>query len=748
VSERHDEQIDRARDEVERRWYISRRGFLVGMAATGAALALGIPLGLPPLRRAAAGLTEGDAGGFASGTLDPLLWFEVYPDGRVLIFVPKAEMGQGIHTALAQIAAEELEVAWERLEVLHASTSQADDNFRGTSGSMSVTTLYDPLRQAAATLREMLRAEAARVLNQPAEALVARDGGFELAGDPQVRVTYGELAVRDVEWQVPEEDVPLKPPNEYNFIGQSLSRVDLPSKVTGEAIFSYDARAEGVLYGTAVHRPTIEAKMLSARPGDAPGMPGVVKVVIEDDLAGVVAESRLQAWAARNALEVEWDQGHLWQQEELEALVTAGGRGGVNIQREGNAASRLKQGTPITAEYRSGMAVHAPMEPQAALAIVGPDGGKVWTSTQFEMNARREVAEALDLEPEQIEIIPTYLGGAFGRKIELKPVPSPAVEAARLSMAVGAPVHVGWDRIDEMRDGFVRPLTHHQLSAILNEKGQIEAMVHEQASGDALFGLFPESVGRLLGFDFGSARGAQIPYAVPDCDVTVWRRPMPIPTGSWRGLGLMPNIFAIESFLDELAHAAGADPLQFRLDHLPDDALGHRMRAVLEAAADRAGWGNSQPEGWAQGIALATDGGTVVAEVAEVSLDQDSGRIRVHRVAAAADPGRVINPDGAMAQIEGSIVMGTSAALLEETTVKDGRVQAGNFDRYPLIRMAEAPDVETILLEAPDGKPRGLGEPPIGPIAPAIGNALFALTGVRLRRLPMTPERVKAALGT
>ena len=252
MSERQDDQINTAPEEVERRWRISRRGFLIGMAASGAALALGIPLGLPPLRRAAAGLTEGDAGGFASGTLDPLLWFEVYPDGRVLVFVPKAEMGQGIHTALAQIAAEELEVAWDRLEVQHASTSQADGNFRGTSGSMSVTTLYDPLRQAAATLREMLRAEAARVLNQPAEALVARDGGIELVDDPQVRVTYGELAARDVEWQVPEEDVALKPPSEYKFIGQSVPRYDLPAKVSGEAVFSYDARADGVLYGTCL----------------------------------------------------------------------------------------------------------------------------------------------------------------------------------------------------------------------------------------------------------------------------------------------------------------------------------------------------------------------------------------------------------------------------------------------------------------------------------------------------------------
>jgi isoquinoline 1-oxidoreductase beta subunit len=748
MSERLDQQSDQVPDDGERKWYISRRGFLLGMAVTGTALALGIPLGLPRLRRGAAGLTEGDAGGFASGTLDPLLWFEVYPDGRVLVFVPKAEMGQGIHTALAQIAAEELEVDWQQLEVKHASTDEADGNFRGTSGSMSVATLYDPLRQAAATLREMLRAEAVKVLNQPAGAVVARNGGFELANNPQDRVTYGELAARDVAWQVPEEEVPLKPASEYKFIGQSLPRVDLPGKVTGEAVFSYDARAEGLFYGAAVHRPTIEAKMLSAQPGEAAGMPGVVQVVIEDGFAGVVAESRPQVWAARSALEVEWDEGHLWQQEELEAMVTAGGRGGVNIQQVGDAPSILKQGAPITAEYRSGMATHAPMEPEAALAIIGADGGRVWTATQFETNAQREVAAALDLEPEQVEVIPTYLGGGFGRKIELKPVPSPAVEAARLSRAVGAPVHVGWTRAEETRDGFLRPLTHHQMSAILDDSGRIEALMHEQASDDSLFGAFPAPVGKVLGFDFGSTRGAQIPYAIPHRDTTVWRHSTPVPTGSWRGLGLMANVFAIESFLDELAHTAGADPLQYRLDQLSGDELGGRMRTALQAVAERAGWGDSLPEGRAKGIAMATDGGTVAAEIAEISLDPDSGRIRVHRVVAAVDPGRAINPDGATAQIEGSIVMGTSAALLEEITIKDGRVQATNFDRYPLISMAEAPDVETILLQAPDGKPRGLGEPPIGPIAPAIGNAFYALTGVRLRRLPMTPERVKAALGS
>jgi isoquinoline 1-oxidoreductase beta subunit len=748
MSQGHGQQMAPVPEEPGRGWYISRRGFLIGMAATGAALTLGIPLGLPALRLSVAGTTEGDAFGFGSGTFDPLIWIKVLPDGHILLYVPKAEMGQGIHTALAQIAAEELEVTWEQLEVRHASTSEADDNFRGTSGSISVSSLYDPLRQGAASLREMLRIEAARVLNQPAKDLVAREGAFELAGDAQVRVTYGELAARDVAWQVPEGEVPLKPSSAYRFVGQSMARVDLPAKITGEAVFGYDARLEGMLYGAAVHRPTVEAKLLSAQPGSAAEIPGVVQVVIEDGFAGVVATSRQQAYAALAALDVEWDTGHPWQQDELESLVTAGGRGAVTIQREGDGAHVLEQGTPIVAEYRTGMAAHASMEPQAALADVGPDESRVWTSTQVEMSVRRDVAAALGFEPEQVEVFPTYLGGGFGRKIQLGSVPSVAVEAARLSKAVGAPVHVGWTRPEEMRDGFFRPLTHHRLSAVLDGGGLVQAIRHEQASGDALFGAFPGPVGRIVGFDFGSTRGAQIAYAIPHREVTVWRRPMPILTGSWRGLGLMPNMFAIESFVDELAHAAGADPVQFRLAHLPGDPFGQRMRAVLEAAAERAGWGGALPEGHAQGMACATDGGTVVAEVAEISLDADRSQIRVHKVVAAVDCGRTVNPDGARAQVEGSIIMGASAALLEEITIKDGRVEAGNFDRYPLLRMAQAPDVETILLEAPDGKPRGLGEPPIGPIAPAIGNAFFALTGVRLRRLPMSAGRIKAALGS
>jgi isoquinoline 1-oxidoreductase beta subunit len=739
-------------DQTQPKWQISRRGFLVGMAATGTALALGIPLGLPVVRRQIAGATEGEGNAFFSGSLDPLIWFEVHPDDHVRIYLPKAEMGQGIHTSLAQIAAEELEVPWDRLEIIHASTNQADENFRGTSGSMSIASMYRPLRQAAATLREMLRTEAARILGQPTDQLIAREGGFEPRADPESRLSYGSLISSDVEWQIPEEDVPLKPASEFAVIGQSIPRVDLPGKVTGAAMFGYDARAEGMLFGAAAHPPTIGARMRSARPGQAATMPGVVQVVIEDGFAGVVATSRPQAFAASQALEVDWDQDRPWQQEELEEIASVGGRGGVSIQRVGNTSSVLDGASPdtglVTTEYRSGLAAHATMEPQAALADIGPEGGQIWTSTQFELNERSAVAEALDLPPEQIEVIPTLLGGGFGRKFPVDPVPSAAVEAALLSRAVGAPVHVGWDRFQEMRSGFFRPLTHHRFSATLTAGGRIEALTVEQASGDTLFSGFPEVAGRIIGFDFASTRGLAVIYDIPNVEITVWRRPLPIPTGSWRGLGLTANVFAAESFIDELAQAAGADPLQFRLDHLPDDARGRRMRAVLETAADRAGWQDPPPEGRARGIACAADGDTLVAEVAEISLDRNNGQIRVHRMVAAVDCGLVVTPDGARAQIEGAIVMGVSSALLEEITVKDGRVEAGNFARYPLLRHQDAPEIETILLQALDAKPSGLGEPPIAPVAPAIANALCTLTGVRLRRLPMSAARVKAALET
>ncbi len=325
-----------------------------------------------------------EAGGFSrSGKpLNPLSWIEVLPDDRIRLYVPKAEMGQGTHTGLAQIAAEELEVPWDRLEVVHASTRQGENKYRGTFGSRSIASLYGPMRRAAATMREMLRTEASARLGVAPEKLVARDGRFELVGDSRRAITYGDLARGNPKWRVPRAPVALKSPDQFTVIGRSLPRIDGPGKVTGRAIYGQDVRVEGVLHGAVVRPPTIEAVMLSARAGRAPSMPGVVKVVIEKGFAGVVARSRDQARAARDAIEVTWNQGRLWQQSELEELVTVGGPHGINIQREGRARSVLARSTSLSAEYRTGLVAHASMEPQAALAIVQKSGVKVWTSTQ------------------------------------------------------------------------------------------------------------------------------------------------------------------------------------------------------------------------------------------------------------------------------------------------------------------------------------------------------------------------------
>jgi isoquinoline 1-oxidoreductase beta subunit len=322
-----------------------------------------------------------------------------------------------------------------------------------------------------------------------------------------------------------------------------------------------------------------------------------------------------------------------------------------------------------------------------------------------------------------------------------------AVEAARLAKAAGVPVHVGWTRSEELRHGYFRPPTHHKLRASLGDNGRIVAMEHLQASGDVAAQFLPAAMIAVMGADFGAYRGAMIPYAVENRRTVAAHHNLPVRTGWWRGLGLLANTFAVESFIDELAHLAGADPLHFRLEHLPDDERGRRLRATLEAVAAAAEWDTPPPAGRARGLACSRDGETMVAEVAEISLDEATGRIRVHRVTAAMDCGLVINPDGAKAQIEGNIMWGIGSTLLEEVRIRDGQVEAGNFDTYPLLSMADAPDVEAILLPGRSDKPFGVGEPPIAPVAAAIGNALFALSGARVRQLPMTPERIRQSIG-
>ncbi|WP_375770610.1 molybdopterin-dependent oxidoreductase [Archangium gephyra] len=707
-------------------WRPTRRQFLLGLGIGGAGA---LALGLPAMRL---GVARAFDKGFSpsSDALDPTVWFELLPDDRVRLHLPKVEMGQGIHTALGQLAAEELEIPWERLEVVHATTAHGPVDNRGTSGSMTVVGLYQPLREAAATLREMLRTEAARQLGVPAASLVAAGGTLSVRDQPERTLRYGEVVARHTgTWEVPEQPPALKPVKDFQVIGQSMPRVDLEAKLTGQGVYGYDQRLPGMLYGATARPPRLGSTLRAAREGKARQQPGVVEVVIGKDFASVAATSREQAHAALAHLELEWTGGESLQQADVDALTTVKEGDGVIVQDEGDVAEHLGRGKQLSAEYRTPLAAHAHLEPQAALVEVKPERVRVWMATQSPGSIRKQLAKALEREEESIELVPTYLGGGFGRRLDAQA----AIEAARLSQATGKPVHVGWTRAEEFRHGFFRPPTHHVLRASL-ESGRVQAFEHQQASGDVLFSLIPEAAAVVLGADPGSWRGATIRYALPHRRVRAQRVKLPVPTATWRGLGLLANTFALEGFMDELAHAAGEDPLAFRLKHLGEDELGRRFRKALEAVAKRAGWGSPTPEGRARGIACSVDAHTVVAQVAEVSVE--SGRPRVHRITCAVDCGLVINPDGATAQVEGGIMMALSSTLSERITLKDGQVEEENFHAYPLLTMREAPEIDTLLMGEGD-KPLGMGEPPLGPVAAAVANALFTLTGKRLRTLPL-----------
>ncbi len=720
------------------RWRPSRRGFLIGTGILAGGLALGVPIGLPILRREVAGFF--DSGALPSNyPTDPALWFTVTADNRVRLILPKMEMGQGIHTALGQIAADELSIAWEQLEVMAAGTNEGPVDAFGTFGSTSVASSWEPLRQAAATLREMLRAEGATQLGVAPMAVTVAEGMVFVTAESARRRTFGDIIVdADAErWQTPEEPAPLLSDNALRFVGRSLPRVDIPLKVTGQADYGYDMRVPGMRYGAVLKPIQLAATLDSVDTSEAARSPGVQQIVVDGDFVGVVADTRWHAWQARNRIDAHWKAPRLWTQAQIDETVSVGGRGGITIQVEGDGSSPLRSGDVFSAEYRTPCAFHATLEPQAALADVRTDSATIWTSTQGPHVIRGAIAAALELKPEQVEVIPTYLGAGLGCKIDSKA----AIEAARLSQAVGAPVHVGWNRAEEMRNGYLRPPTHHRLRARLDDAGRIEVMEHLQASGQVAFGFIPDVMAAVLGADFGAWRGAMIQYAIPHRHVRTWVRTLPLDTGWWRGLGLLANTFALESFMDEMAAVAGADPLAFRLDHLPSGDKGRRFRAVLEAVAEQANWRGILPSGHAQGIAVSEDVDTIVAQVAEVSMNE-GGQLRVHRVDAVMDCGRVINPDGAVAQVQGAVMLGVGSALLEEAQVADGKLVSANFDRYPLLTLADAPYVEVGLLEAGDGKPRGVGEPPIGPVAAAIANGLATATGKRVRQMPFTPERV------
>lgn len=713
---------------------VTRRRVLIGLGSGAGLLVVGVPLALTAGRPALVEFIEENGTGPQDAPRNPDLWFEVTPAG-VTFFVPKVEMGQGIHTALAQIAAEELEVTPEQLTVRQADTARG---YAGgtmfTFGSTSVKALYRPLREAAATLRELLREEAARQLGVPAARLTAAGGSFFVAGSRE-RIPYAQVvAGKQGEWVIPEVAPTLKARRDFKRIGRAMPRTDFRDKVLGTATYGYDARLPGMLFGAVARPPRFGARLVSASAGAAGRQPGVVRVVIDlkAGFAGVVARTRTQARAALPSLDLRWEGGTTASSADLDAQIQAGS--GSVLRRRGNVRAALSGGTVVQTEYRTPLAAHAHLEPLAALADVQAGGRiEVWASTQYPQMVIDDLRGVFGKDREVL-VHPTQLGGGFGRKAGQHA----ALEAARLSAAVGKPVHVGWTREEDLQHAFYRPPTHHVLRGSVGADGRLRGVEQFTAGGDIIWGQtgLPEFVRDALGFDPGGLAGQFLPYDLPAYRVVNRREALPVPTGYWRGLGVLPNTFALESFMDELAHATRVDPLAFRLRHLGSSGDGGRLRTVLDRAARAAGWGTPVAAGRARGVACCLDLNTASALVAEVSVD--GGQVRVHRVTVAVDPGLVVNPDGARLQIQGSVMMALSSALHEELTIQDGRVVESNFDRYRLLPLRDAPEVEVLLIESGED-PQGLGEPVMGPAAAAVANAVFTLTGQRLRTLPLRP---------
>jgi len=655
-------------------------------------------------------------------------WFEVTADNKITFHSPKVEMGQGAFTGLAQIAAEELEVDLDRINIVHASTAGRPIDPRSTGGSDSISALYNPLREMAAKLREMLHNNAAEILAVPKAKLTINNGVISGNGKS---ITYGEVVKQATNWKEPKK-VELKDAKDFKVIGKALPRVDLIPKILGDPIFGMDVTMPDMLYGLVCRPPKVDTVYQGADVSKAKAMPGVVKIVQEKDFVAVVAKSRPEAEMAARAVKIDWKTNKVWEQSDVLEMTKVGKGKEYLIQKEG---SKVEGDDLLEAEYSTPAGAHAQLEPNGSVASVEGDKAIIYISTQVPGITREEVAKVLGFKEEQVEIRPTYLGGGFGRRLH---TPN-AIQAALISKAVGKPVHVFFSRQDEFQSAEFRPPSHHTVKGKIGKNGMIESIEHNVSSADVAFGspIMSKNFERILGSDVGTWAGGRINYTnIPNIRVSSWRTQLPFSTTMWRAPGLMANTFVVESFMDELAHKAGKDPVQFRLDHLPDDDFRTRQKNVIKAAAEKAGWGKPLPAGRALGIATCGELGTAVAQVAEVSIENNE--IKVHKVTCAIDPVFAVNPDGVKAQVEGCIIMGLSASLYEKMELKGGKITPTIFGPYRMAMMKDAPkEIDVVIVESGGDRPSGVGEPPIGPIGAAIANAIFALTGKRLRHMPL-----------
>jgi isoquinoline 1-oxidoreductase beta subunit len=711
----------------------SRRSFLMAGVAAGGGLLLSFALPVMQRRAAAAAPAK---------MLPPDAFIRIDPDNTVTFIVPRVEMGQGTYTSLPMLIAEELEVELGQIHVEHAPPDPDlySDPILGeqaTGGSTSIRGAFDPLRRVGAAARTMLIAAAAQRWSVSAASCRAERG--EVVHVPSGRkLSYGAVAEAAARLPVPTE-VTLKDPKDWSLIGTPAKRLDSPDKVHGRAQFGIDVRVPGMKVATVAACPVFGGKLASVDDSKARAINGVRQVVRLDNAVAVVADHMGAARKGLAALAITWDFGpnaNLSSADIVRQLAQASQRTGLVAEQHGDADKAIAAAAKrLEAVYEVPFLAHATMEPMNCTVHVHNDGCDVWLATQVPVRAQAAVAQATGLPQGKVRVQNQFLGGGFGRRLDVDFV----TQAAQIAKQVDGPVKLIWSREEDTQHDVYRPYYYDRVAAGLDEHGAPLAFKHRVAGSFVAARWAPRALQN--GLDPDAAEAAAGPYTFPNLLVDCVRQEPPgLVTGWWRGVGPTHNCFVVESFIDELAAAAGRDPLDYRralLDSAP------RARAVLDLAAQQAGWGRPLAKGQGRGVAVLNAFGSYLAQVAEVTVGAD-GSVKVDRVVSAVDCGRIVNPDTVKAEIEGGILFGITAALFGNITIENGRVQQANFDTYRPLRINEAPVIDVHLVSSTQA-PGGIGEPGTAAIAPALANAIFAATGKRLRKLPVDPAALKSA---
>ncbi|HET7062938.1 MAG TPA: xanthine dehydrogenase family protein molybdopterin-binding subunit [Rudaea sp.] len=700
----------------------SRRAFLQTSLAAGGALLLGfrLPVAAP-------------SGTQARVAFAPNAFIRIDTQGIVTLIMPQVEMGQGVYTAVGMILAEELDVAWESVRL---EAAPPDDKLYGnptfgiqvTGNSNSIRAFWMPLRKAAAGVRTILVEAAARRWSADAKDCRAENGEVIHTASGR-KLAYAAL-LGDASNATPPKDPSLKAPADFKIIGKPLPRLDTPDKVNGKVVYGIDVMPDGVKFATLAASPVFGGKVGHVDDTKAKQIPGVRQVLVLEDFVAVVGD---HMWAAKQglaALDITWDEGPnaqvnsdaVWKQ-----VRAASEKSGVVAKTAGDAAKALGQGERIDAAYELPFLAHATMEPMNCTVHVRPDSCEVWIGIQVLTRAQATAAKVTGLPLEKVTVHNHLIGGGFGRRLEVDMVD----KAVRIAQKVDGPVKVVWSREEDIQHDIYRPVYRDVLSASMSN-GKIGAWTHRITGSSIIARWLPPAFQK--GIDIDSIdSAADIPYEIPNLRVEYMRdEPPAVPTGFWRGVGPNNNVFAIESFIDELAKKAGKDPVAFRREMLGKTP---RLLAAIDLAASKAGWGSPLPTRSGRGIAAQTSFGSFIATVIEVEVDE-YGDVKLKKIVSAVDTGIVVNPDTVVAQLQGGLIFGLTAALYGEITIDKGRVQQSNFHDYRMLRIDQVPNIEVHLIQSGEA-PGGIGETGTTAGPPALGNAIYAATGVRLRRLPI-----------